>query len=103
MDNSTESLSQVCGLFQNTLSDVKLVRAKGMINLSVMYYLGFTEKLAEHELTTISVNPGFSTLLLKALTIPNDQLPASIKLAMAAYFKNFVKNKWAEVHRSLLG
>jgi len=70
----------VYGLFKDTYSDVKLTRAK-----------------AEQELNNISAQPGFSTLLLTSLTHPDSQVPRDVKLAMAAYFKNHVKKKWAEV------
>jgi exportin-2 (importin alpha re-exporter) len=76
MDNN----AKIYELFNQTLSDVKLQRAK-----------------AEQELSQICRQPGFSTLLLQSLVAPDSQIPVHIKSAMATYFKNHVKNKWSEI------
>jgi len=74
MDKNPEAVYE---LFQNTLSDVKITRAK-----------------AEQDLNSICAQPGFSTLLLQSLTYSDEKLNIGIKTAIATYFKNHVKKNW---------
>ncbi|KAF9447282.1 Cse1-domain-containing protein [Macrolepiota fuliginosa MF-IS2] len=53
-----------------------------------------TRKQAEHNLTTLSTQPGFLGVLLQLVLEPSQQRP--VRLAASIYLKNIAKSRWEE-------